>query len=537
MLVSLSDLHLQDIESQQDTNIRSDQNVHHKAFVDFLQWISEEYLDKYKDETAIKEIKIVLNGDIIDFLRTERWFNTQDRPYEDHHEKEINGKNFPWEDPTKFPELSPKVDGILLEIFNVVTGLKYGAAYSEKPNVETIKALAVLRRFKREVEGLGGAKPCEEHKDINDIFEDENKLKAWVGKLKRHGVKIQYIFIPGNHDRLINVSSRLNAAFREFFLIKNSQGTFSPERFPWELHMKEYGVFLRHGHIYDWTNGEENIVFQRKDAKKIDYSFKWQNGPHKDYKDSKLYYNTPIGDLITIDLISYMPWFFINEYYEKKGKPRDLIPACQRLREIDDIRPTLAVLPWLYELTKEPGIKLDWKDIEKTVDSALDNTFFKDEGTAQGEFFRRWDSAHDRLFFDKSDIFENGMPWARKLLKAPSKLFKKVYSLSEKRMAGGLEKNSTPELINKYRDTHPFMNSPCNYYVAGHIHSSSTHFLEEKKAYHCTGAWRTIHFRCLYKPEFKKMKSMNFVYFFRPGERKGAGGKVYIWRGLLEEEA
>jgi len=530
VLVSLSDLHLQDIESQDDPDTRSDQNVHHKAFIDFLQWISEEYLDKCKDKPEIKEIKIVLNGDIIDFLRTERWFNIKDRPYEDHH-----GKDIPWEDPTKFPELDPKVDNILLEIFNVVTGLKYGAAYSNAPNVETIKALAALRRFKREVNREGEPYPCEKFEEFNKEYTE--KLTAWVEKLIRKQVNIQYVFIPGNHDRLINVSSRLNAAFRDFFLIENSQKNYSAERFPWELHVKEYGVFLRHGHIYDWTNGEENIVFQRKDAKKIDYSFVWQKGIDKDYKDSKLYYNTPIGDLITIDLISYMPWFFINEYYKKRENPSDLILACKRLREIDDIRPTLAVLPWLYELTKNPGIKLNWKDIEETVNSALDNTFFRDEGTAQGKFFRRWDSAHDRLFFDKSDIFENGMPWARKLLKAPSKFFQKVYTLTEKYMVGGQE-NPVPELIRKYNKgyKHPFMNSPQEYYVAGHIHSSSTHFLEERKVYHCTGAWRTIHSRCLYKPEFKKMKSMNFIYFFRPGERKDVGGKVYIWRGLLEEQ-
>ncbi len=292
MLVALSDLHLQDVESQQDTNIRSKQNVRHKAFVDFLQWISEEYLDKCNLEAETqKEIKIVLNGDIIDFLRTERWFNRPIRPYDDYHAQPIH-----WEDPTQFPTLDSQVDNVLLEIFNVVAGIQYGVNYSDAtPNVETIKALAVLRRFKRAVEGLDGAKPCEEHKDINDIFENKNKLKTWVERLNGHGVKIQYIFIPGNHDRLVNVSSRLNAAFRDFFLIENSQGNYSAERFPWELHMPDYGVFLRHGHVYDALNGEENIVMRRRDAGKVG-PIRWSNG----YEDSKLYYNTPLGDLITI---------------------------------------------------------------------------------------------------------------------------------------------------------------------------------------------------------------------------------------------
>lgn len=528
MLVSLSDLHLQDIESQ-DPDTRSDQNVHHKAFIDFLQWISEEYWDKCKEGT---EIKIVLNGDIIDFLRTERWFNTQERPYEDHH-----GKNIPWGDPTKFPELDKKeADTVLLDVFKAVTGVKYKEEDFKKPddipNIKTIKALAALRRFKREVNCEDVEPyPCEKFEEFNKEYTE--KLADWVKKLREKKANIQYIFIPGNHDRLVNVSSQLNKAFRNFFLIKNSQGDYSPERFPWELRMGDYGVFLRHGHIYDWTNGEENLVFQRKDVKKVKYSFEWKNG----YKDSKLYYNTPIGDLITIDLITFMPYRFIEDYYKPK-KPRSLVEICKRLREIDDVRPQPAVLPWLYEVTE--GNEKLWEKIADVVKEALENTFFNDpKETEQGEFFNRWNSTHDRRFFlDKSDLFGNAMTWAKRLLNAPSKLFETVYPLMEKLKVAGKD-NPVPELIKEYikRNKHPFMDSPQDYYVAGHIHSSSTHYLEEKKVYHCTGTWRTMHSRCLYKPEFKKMKSMNFIYFFRPDERKDTGGKVYIWRGLLEEEA
>lgn len=518
MLVVLSDLHFQYIESQQGLAIRSDQNVHHSAFVDFLQWVSEEYLDKCKPGA---EIKIVLNGDIIDFLRTERWFDTQVRPYEDHHEKDI-----PWEDPSTFPGLAKDVDEVLMRIFRVVTGMQYETNYRDVPNVQTIKALAALRRFKREV-GENGKRLEDVEPYPSEEDEDVKKLKEWEERLRNHGANIHYFFIPGNHDRLINVSSQLNAAFREFFLIKNSKGTFSPERFPWELLMEDYKVFLRHGHIYDWTNGEENLVFQRKDTKKVDYSFQRLDG----HKDNKLYYNTPIGDLITIDLISYMPHTFIQRHYDPANPT--LVAICKRLRELDDVRPLPAVLPWLYDLTK--GDEALWDKIAGVVDSALENTFFPpkaDQDSAQGEYFRRWNSAHERFLFDKSDIFGNGMAWARKLLKKPSKLFKKVYYFMEKFMVGG-EENPVPGLIRKYKDS--FMDSPQDYYVAGHIHSSSTHFLEEQKVYHCTGTWRTIHFRCLYKPEFKKMKSMNFIYFFRPEERREPGGRAYIWRGLLGE--
>jgi UDP-2,3-diacylglucosamine pyrophosphatase LpxH len=525
VLVVLSDLHFQDIESQKDL-APSDQNVHHTAFVDFLQWIAEEYLDKCRPGT---ELKLVLNGDIIDFLRTERWFqpeerHTRVRPYEDHHEKGIT-----WEDSSTFTELDTRADDVLLEIFDEVTGRRYGADYKDAPNIETIKALSALRRFRREV-GEKGRRLEDIEPYPSEGDEDVKKLSEWEGRLRRHGASVQYLFLPGNHDRLVNVSSRLNAALREFFLIKNSQGTFSAERFRWDLHEGDYKVFLRHGHIYDWTNNEENLVFQRRDAKKVNYSFQWRNG----YNDSKLYYNTPIGDLITTDLVAYMPHLFVQKHRETREDT--LLEICRRLRELDDVRPLPAVLPWLYDLTKKPDGTHDealWKEIAGVVDTALDNTFFAGPQTAQREFFQRWNSTHDRLFFDKSDIFGNGMAWARRLLKAPSKLFQKTYAFMEKYMVGS-EDNPVPGLIKKYK--HPFMGSAQDYYVAGHVHSSSTHFLQKEKVYHCTGTWRTMHSRCLYTPEFKKMKSMNFIYFFRSEERREPGGRVYIWRGLLGEK-
>ncbi len=271
-----------------------------------------------------------------------------------------------------------------------------------------------------------------------------------------------------------------------------------------------------------------------------------------------------------------MPFYFIRDIRPTYPDPNDpnLLKTCIRLRELDDVRPWYAVLPWLYDLAE--GNEEFWEKIEQAVDSALRNAFPKrsstdivqenlnlasdvlafpkrrNTDTVQGEFFWRWKSAHNRPLLDVSDYFSWGMPLAGKLLKLPSNFFEKIYSYLEKLGMGG-EENTVPGIIKKYinighpfgdlqlkRYKHPFMRSTDeDYYVAGHIHSSSTHFLEEKKVYHCTGTWRTVHFKSLYKKEFKTMKSMNFIYFFRPGEkreRKERGGRVYIWRGLLEEE-
>ena len=137
MLVVISDIHFQDIGIQDtglQVKVRSDQNVNHKAFIDFFQWVAEEYCDKSKSGS---ELKIALNGDIIDLLRTENWFHGDPvRPYEDYHDK----GGITWEDPKSFPEPSPNILQKTIEIFDAITGRKLSKEECEKSvNVEGIK--------------------------------------------------------------------------------------------------------------------------------------------------------------------------------------------------------------------------------------------------------------------------------------------------------------------------------------------------------------------------------------------------------------
>ena len=91
MLVAISDIHLQDTTL---SGLPHSMNVPARAFELFFEHVAAS-----ARHNSAREIIILLNGDVFDFLRTERWF--------------INGFT---ERPYKLP-ISPVVEAKLLEIW------------------------------------------------------------------------------------------------------------------------------------------------------------------------------------------------------------------------------------------------------------------------------------------------------------------------------------------------------------------------------------------------------------------------------------
>lgn len=76
MLVVVSDLHFQDTELSGAARVGH--NITASSYREFFESIKDA-----AEECGAKDLGIVLNGDIFDFLRTERWFGTTARPYDD----------------------------------------------------------------------------------------------------------------------------------------------------------------------------------------------------------------------------------------------------------------------------------------------------------------------------------------------------------------------------------------------------------------------------------------------------------------------
>lgn len=186
MLVIFSDIHLTD----ESTAI----NVNPEAFTKILQ--KEIELCTAKNEA--KEISIILNGDIFDFVRTDYWLK-------------INKSERPWngslDNKTAMNSNSAEMD------------IHYGRILDDIMLTGSGKAFISM---------------------LNSL------CKKFSSK-----IPFRIIYIIGNHDRILNTSLNLKSKITGYLSSCNdSSVTFTNEY----LNEPEYSVLCRHGHEWDSAN-------------------------------------------------------------------------------------------------------------------------------------------------------------------------------------------------------------------------------------------------------------------------------------------
>jgi UDP-2,3-diacylglucosamine pyrophosphatase LpxH len=197
MLALISDIHLSD-------GTAAEGNVAPEVFALALHEIYEVAAEVARARDLPTHVDLVLLGDIIDLLRTERWI-------EDAHGAPVPLSERPWgsaraaSDGTLSPAVARRARDILAEILTV--------------NAES---LATIR---------------------GERFPPPP------------GVTVRRIYIPGNHDRLFLLDEALRAG------VLGGLGAVSGEALAGEgihahrLEMPEYGTIARHGHEWDvWNN-------------------------------------------------------------------------------------------------------------------------------------------------------------------------------------------------------------------------------------------------------------------------------------------
>ena len=194
MLVVISDLHFQD--TCNDTIFDKNGNavtVERNVSADAFKLVFEDILATAKGNKA-KELIIVLAGDIVDLNRSQKWFERQ---------------------PGQEKDVRPYGNTSPLEWYPVADKILKGIIES---NNETFRE---FREFKK-------------------------RAKAELG------FDVTYRYLPGNHDRLVNLHEDLRAEIRAELLDESN-----PEnpRFDNVYDASAtYGVFVRHGHEYDDCN-------------------------------------------------------------------------------------------------------------------------------------------------------------------------------------------------------------------------------------------------------------------------------------------
>jgi UDP-2,3-diacylglucosamine pyrophosphatase LpxH len=205
MLIFISDLHFVD-------GTAGEQNPLAKAFDYFFDDVVS---IASKESNEIKEIKIVLLGDVFDLLRTEKWFPfpENERPW-GYNEAAIENHS------------NEILDSIFAHPENSLT-------------FETIqKRMAGLK---------------DEYQKVA-----QRKLESTP----------RLFYIPGNHDRLVNKYSSLRVKVCKHLAIPLEwQNPADP--FPHTYEDLRYSIFARHGHEFDVYNYESGASYTLPDYERV----------------------------------------------------------------------------------------------------------------------------------------------------------------------------------------------------------------------------------------------------------------------------
>ncbi len=441
MLVVMSDLHFQDtindtITDKDNNPVTVDRNVSPDAFKEIFEEIMT---TAYSNEA--RELIIILAGDIFDLNRSQRWLESDIRPYGEHTPDE-------W---------YPIADAILKDII--------------KSNDRTF---SIFREMAR--------------------------------KRLNNGVQIVFQYLPGNHDRLINLHPELRKRVKAELLgrrIPDDAG------FDHVYRSNEYGVLIRHGHEYDRSNFAGNI-------------------PDKGIfnVDPADYARAPLGDYATIDIAAGLA-FEYRKLHEDDIKAGDDVHRSEvhrsiycKLLEFDDLRPQSDILDFLQARTA------DDIDVWEYLTPAADNVVKK--------------ALNSKFLMSKLGTWGKIIPLAKWL---PTKLLptKFIIRLISSMHSGG-------PLPWQYAEREETLGAnEGRYVVAGHTHSPCVEFLKLRENdgkelfFFDTGTWRQQIRKCQDCTTFARAKALTYVVFYSSQEdlhhTKGAKGYSFdYWSGFTKKE-
>ncbi len=407
---------------------------HNIHFKAFEYFFDDVLLVAKDPRNDVQEVRLVFLGDVFDLLRTTNWFGY---PQDER----------PWGKKSEAMEIHAQT------IFDEITGHKMN-----KRSLEIINA---------KVEELRAVVP-----------------------------KVDLAYLPGNHDRLINLSRPLRRKVCQALKLAHNP----EEKFPYQLHFPEYGVFARHGHEYDYYN--------------------YEGGPANSDED---YAQVPIGDPITTELVSRLPYELEKRLVMDPAEKEIIV---RNFQEIDNVRPLSAVVEWLlYEVQQKPG----WLKnlIEKIIDDTIKYFYSLN-------FVKDWFDRHDKWLnpFDRADQIQ----MALYILERFNVLsLDKLWSLAS-RAKDALVKDD----LLAAAPTEPALQDPAyRFVVYGHTHEPLVAPLrrrgDREQVYFNTGTWRSRHQKALMDDSFASWKNLTYVTFFRKEERPGRQALFETWTGTLKE--
>lgn len=426
-----------------------------------------------------KEIKLVLLGDIMDVLRSEQWFmdgfDLADRPWGSNGLGDVEDP----QDQSKTAEQCLKILGRL-------------ACDNKKKSVPKDTIL-------------------HENWDTFKFFRDFGER---VKREIQRDIPVEIIYVPGNHDRLCNLYPSLRDEVKKLLGLTVNEETVSGDPngewwYPYDFTDQAYGVHACHGHKYD----------------------PWNYGGGSD-QTRKGHIQASIGDAITTEFVVKIPYKLAS----LKGKyPKITAPLVEKVKDIDNVRPTSQVMEWLYYRIREVD------EVSDAIDETLDDVI---NDLLKVKFVQQWRSP--QTHWDEAIRIMGSGPgrWLSRLVTRTTRAEKLLPMLMSMRSGDDPEKDRyahaayNSELWRRDRDI--------RFIVYGHTHSPVQRPLDgegrHEVMYINTGTWRerihrTIGLDKAY--DFISLKQITYTIFYRADEdtnRKEAGTVSFeAWTGAKKK--
>jgi UDP-2,3-diacylglucosamine pyrophosphatase LpxH len=453
MLVVVSDMHLADGSA-------GEHNLEPQVYHDLLDQLATAHA-KVREFNPHSRVEIVYAGNIFELRRTHFWFE--------------QGDHKPWRH----------------------FGVAQGAALAKPPQSPEYLQRAV-QLFTR-IMTHANVSP------IKGILGD--KLADRFG-----GIEPIRAYLPGDADRLINMSEDLRARVIDFLGLDlgREQGWDPAQRFPNTWLDPYHGAFIRHGHEWDVYSFEGGL----------------SSGGVSRPED---YDNIPMSDLITTELFARLT-YEASVLQGGAEAPAELVAEFNRkLQQIDNVRPVSALVRWLAQHFENPVEK---RLLGTCIERALNN--FKNQ-----EYVSWWLSfaGHDKLWtpFDEADRIEWLLEGLKHLWMGKIDVALSVYDkfASYDPYARYVEHAATEPALTQ-------ADSPVHYVVYGHTHHAEHVPLgmigngpNRRMAHYVnTGSLRPTHTVTRDGKDFFVSETLDFAIFYRADEKPGAIAPSFELRTL-----
>jgi len=321
-------------------------------------------------------------------------------------------------------------------------------------------------------------------------------------------LEVEKVYIPGNHDRLCNIFDSLKVKVRTSLGMPAGTASF-PHLYDDLNYGNKYGVLARHGHEFDQWNYEGTTHYTDAD-----------------------YAQVPIGDPITTELVAALPYTIMNYVKQMTPslQPDQLIALERNLQEIDEVRPTSAVLNWIfYQVQENPDIR---NEIDKAIRDIAQNFNNLD-------MVKRWYKRHRTLnpfASDSSNMFQTAIEMFKRFdigsAEALVKVFDDIFGSSDKVEPGKADE----ALINAAQDflTHT---SDYRYVAMGHTHNAlevpiRVTSSDIDQVYFNTGTWRKRYTQGR-SNGFIGTKYLTYTIFYT--QKENGNQSFETWTGSLQE--